>query len=746
MLRHDGNTSARLHCEKTRNDKAGEMMEQAEKVADLKLDRPLLAVTALQSDTLGRRAFARRVTGVLQRISPEAGLVVSVEGSWGCGKTSVLAMVEALLEAEPEEDRPLVVHFNPWLIGDLDALLRQFLASIAKAVKLTDPAKEGKRVAKELKTYSKAFDVLKLIPGAEPWASIVKSVVESVGNAGEAVFDHKTPDIEASKRTLEQALRKFPRRIVVLIDDIDRLYPAEVYEMVRIIKAVGDLPNVGYLLAWDEKFVSAALENLKVPYAAAYLDKVVQVRLPVPPLSFTQRVNQMNRGLARLPEEAHETYFPKGDERHGLVFHHGLSELMQHPRDVVRLFDVVASIEPDLRGEIHLADLIGLAALMNKAPSVFALLRRTPQAFVGRRPGTKSIFQKSEEVLEAHADERNAAIEGCSNPKAVRDLIHCLFPKTAKADEAFGFDRVVFTEGHLAHPDRLSVALQLSAGAVDVSLVKVRRFLFHPQDRETIAAELNDESCASFLDCLGSVLEDLSDDVVLDTQALAIELARIIERPAFVRRARHRTEVWLQPAETTARQAIGSVAKRMTPEAAEAMAELLICDAEALSIAVDIAFASYVQGRKDEGAGDVVRSRPESRNRTMAALAKNLERAAASGELFDKVNPGRILWFASQLIPARCKAIFRAVQKHEPTLDKLVVALFGGSFDSLKGQSYAVPKEVDRVEKYVSMAVLKRLAVKRLEEKSLGFPARAAWLAVAKGKSIYGKDGSAAER
>lgn len=76
---------------------------------------------------------------------------------------------------------------------------------------------------------------------------------------------------------LENALRKFPQRIVVLLDDLDRLYPAEAYEMVRIIKAVGDLPNVGYVLAWDEKYVSAALDKLNVPLAATYLDKVVQI-------------------------------------------------------------------------------------------------------------------------------------------------------------------------------------------------------------------------------------------------------------------------------------------------------------------------------------------------------------------------------------------------------------------------------------------------------------------------------------
>jgi len=478
-------------------------MEKTENIAELRLDRPLQSGAALGSDSLDRRTFASGVTEVLRQISHKAGLVVSVEGAWGSGKTSVLAMVEDLLREEDEP--PVIVHFNPWLIGDRDALLRQFLAGIAKAVKLTDYTKEGKRVAKELKAYSKVFDVLKLIPGAEPWASIIKSVFESVGNTSESIFDYKTPDIEARKEMLEKALRKFPQRIVVLLDDVDRLYPAEVYEMVRIIKAIGDLPNIGYVLAWDEKYVSAALDKLNVPFAPGYLDKVVQVRLPIPPLSFSQRRALMNMHLQRLQPDAVAHHFPNGDDRLGSLFHEGLRDLIEQPRDVVRLFDVVAVIEPGLRGEVHLADILGLAMLMIKAPTIYDLLCRTPQAFVGRRPGEMDSFDKPETIIEKHADERNKVIDGYSYAKGVRDVVHWLFPQTAETKDSFITRKAVFLEGHLAHPGRLSVALHLSARPGDLSFVRVRQYLFDPSRRDDIAATLEPEICVDFILCLGDM-------------------------------------------------------------------------------------------------------------------------------------------------------------------------------------------------------------------------------------------------
>lgn len=711
-------------------------------VADLRLDQPLRVGAALESDALDRRAFAHQVTQVLKRVSSDAGLVTSVEGAWGSGKSSLLAMVEELLNAEPEDLRPVIVHFNPWLIGDRDALLRQFLASVAKAVKLTDHAKEGKRVAKELKTYSKAFDVLKLVPGAEPWASIVKSVMESVGNASEAIFDYKTPDVEAHKQSLDKALRKFPRRIIVLLDDLDRLYPAEAFEMVRIIKAVGDLPNIGYVLAWDEKYVSTALDKLSVPFAAAYLDKVVQVRLAVPPLSFPQRLKLMNKALNDMPGGAHIEYFPNGSERHGSLFYHGLSDLIEQPRDVVRLFDVVTSIEPGLRGEVHLADIIGLVSLMIKAPAVYELLCRTPQAFVGRRPGTEFGLKTSEEVIEEYGSERETAINLYSHAKAVRNVVHWLFPEIAKADKAFTYDRVAFTEGHLAHPDRLLIALHLSTRPGDMSLVRVRKFLMNPDQRDDIASKLEAENSIDFVVTLGDLVEGLSSELDVDSEDLALAVARMVERESFVRITRQRKDVWYFSPERAAYQTIGKIAKRLNKDAAQALAERVICDEVGLSVAGDIAIASYFHEAREQE--NPLTAAKDTQQHVLLIFGRNVLRAAEAGALLDKVDAAGLFWAVGRLVPEHCKKIFEYVANEPSGLDRFVELILRSSFDSNKGQVYALPKEREVVERYVDIEELKISATKRLSDKSLDYPLRAAWRAISEGQAIYGKDGSSA--
>jgi KAP family P-loop domain len=524
-----------------------------------------------------------------------------------------------------------------------------------------------------------------------------------------------------------------------LIDDIDRLFPAEAFEMVRIVKAVGDLPNVGYVLAWDAAYVCAALEKLNVPFAETYLDKIVQVRLPIPPLSFPMRVELMNKGLRRLPDDSHKSYFPNGDERNGMMFHYGLNDLMEQPRDVIRLFDTVASIEPGLRGEIHLADIIGLACLMTKAPKVYELLHRTPQAFVGRRPGAKSTLQKAEEVIAEHSKSMNAAIDSSPQPIGLRKLVYWLFPKVATGEDAFTFDRTVFTERHLAHPERLLLALQLSARRNDLSLVRVQQYLLRPEARPDVEKSLDPANCVDFLIHLGEMAVSLETEASLEVTTTCIAITRMVDGEAFVLRARDRKDPWFLRPGTAAIDAIAKIARNLDQKESAVLAGELIADPAGLSVATEIAARSFLANKDSENLP--IRAKSVQKHMLLETLAKNIEAFAKTGSIFNTTNPEYILWTAAALIPDRCKAIFRNIEKHDPSLDKFVEVFLRYSFDSHQGQTYGVPHEIERLERFVSLADLKRRGEQRLEDSRMQYPVRAAWRAIVEGGRFYGRSG-----
>ena len=65
--------------------------------AGINFDVSLQVENALQNDKLGRVGFAESAAAALRKVSSSMGLVVSIEGAWGSGKTSSLARIEAIL-------------------------------------------------------------------------------------------------------------------------------------------------------------------------------------------------------------------------------------------------------------------------------------------------------------------------------------------------------------------------------------------------------------------------------------------------------------------------------------------------------------------------------------------------------------------------------------------------------------------------------------------------------------------------
>ena len=708
-------------------------------------DQPLQSGSALAEDTLSRQGFAKAAANALRQVSVSSGYVVSIEGAWGSGKTSTLAMIEELLLQTDEFKPPVIVHYNPWLIGERDALLRHFLTRIASAVKLSDYAKDGRKVSTEITAYAKAFDVVKLIPGAEPWASIVKSVFQSVGNASGAIAEYKTPDLEQNKQRVEEALKKFPQPIIVFIDDIDRLFPHEVFEMIRIIKAVGGLSHVGYVLAWDPAYVSGALASLNVPQADTYLDKIVQVRMPLPSLSMSARRILINKALASLDPDALQPRFKNDNSRLSSLYFSGLRELLEQPRDVERVFNTVRLIEPSLRGEIVFADIVGLASLMVKATPLFVLLRKNPNYFVGKLPNDNFMLDKDERLVSLGSDERKAAYQASPSPVPVSQVVHFLFPKVAKEEGAFTLGRVSDVDGHLAHPARLLVALQMSVSSSDVSIESVRRYLHQPDKRVDIAKSLTVDNCLEFLEFLGDVAESFGGKNITDLEELCLSIAGLADKEFFNARQQNREEVFILRPEEAAMRAISFLIKATDYTKNEVIAQKLAESKNALTVAARLVMDSYIY--KSDSRDTQLVAPKATQSQVVRSFFQNVLQASTSKDFFHLANPSYILRALARTVPPKnCRKVYRALLAADPTLDDFATYFLQHSFDSTKGQIYSLPDDIEGLTAFCSLDKFKSHAISRLADRKLDYPARAVWRAVAEGKKLYAVDGSNADR
>lgn len=71
--------------------------------------------------------------------------------------------------------------------------------------------------------------------------------------------------------------------IVICIDDVDRLEPMEALEITRLVRSVIDLPNIIYILLYDEKILSKSItEATGISDGSGFLEKIVQLKVNIP--------------------------------------------------------------------------------------------------------------------------------------------------------------------------------------------------------------------------------------------------------------------------------------------------------------------------------------------------------------------------------------------------------------------------------------------------------------------------------
>lgn len=185
-------------------------------------DKP---ISSNNEDKLNRKGFAKLLAHTLVHLDSKDTFTVGLFGKWGCGKTSLVNMTLAEIEniqAKNETDEQIiVVHFEPWNFTDTNQLLTQFFVRLANEFQKKGN-KNLTKIGKALENYSDAFGLLELIPGVgAPIASASKWGLSRLGQKMQKGLDER--DVLKQKEQVIQLLKAQSNRILVILDDIDRL-------------------------------------------------------------------------------------------------------------------------------------------------------------------------------------------------------------------------------------------------------------------------------------------------------------------------------------------------------------------------------------------------------------------------------------------------------------------------------------------------------------------------------------------
>jgi hypothetical protein len=395
-------------------------------------------------DIFERNSFAYHFADLLILKESSPSLVLALEGKWGSGKTSIINMVKEAIKKKSSE--AVIVDFNPWLIGSLDSVIEGFLVQFAASVNQTLNTDTASKAAVNLITFAKFLAPIKLIPGVEPWGTIVEKVISSVGLSAKAAVDMTKLDLRKRKNAVQQSIDDIGKPIIVIIDDIDRLPPAEVRTVIQVIKAIADFDRVSYLLAYEPEPVIKSLEYNGTYDGRRYLEKIVQAAYPIPRIGYWHLKGFLRNHINNMFMSMELTTSAMDDQLLNYALDStAIVRALSTPRDAIRLVNRLTITAKNTWGEVSVADMLAFETLELKYPKISTVIRNNPGIFL------KTSVAEGDYIDQDYFDQAIEDFKEGEDPACVRELFTEFEPlqiKNIRSIMGFIFPTMFKTFGH----------------------------------------------------------------------------------------------------------------------------------------------------------------------------------------------------------------------------------------------------------------------------------------------------------
>ena len=211
------------------------------------------------NDLIGRKRFADALKDNIYKLSFKESFVMGLYGCWGEGKTSVLN----LLKRELENDQQLLVYeFDPWFFGEKDALTVNFYHGLEKLLE------EKYLVPNKVKNYLNFYPEV---------------LIKGFANLSLQLHNNTEDRPLKLKEKIEKFVASLDKRVLVIIDDVDRLQANEILAVFRLVKLTSRMNNMVFLLCFDPSIVSSILQNNKeIGDPVNYVEKIIQLPIYLP--------------------------------------------------------------------------------------------------------------------------------------------------------------------------------------------------------------------------------------------------------------------------------------------------------------------------------------------------------------------------------------------------------------------------------------------------------------------------------
>lgn len=321
-------------------------------------------------DVYQRSGYASTLANHIMNTSTGVSFAIAVTGAWGAGKSDFLLRLKAALINENEN---IVLDFNPWRINNSDAIIVEFF----------------KVLSNKLKPYNRTINAI-----IRDYSSrILKSSKETQYRALDTVIGNlfKEEDIQTKYNEINENIKSTSKRLIVFIDDVDRLSGREVMDVLRIIRNSANFSNTFFIVGIDIDYIVSVLRKTgDFANEQEYIKKVFQLAITLPvnrkeiyieelkKTLFTSDLEQsdkdaIGRALGRLGMDIGNfgfSWYPTTFLREFYI-----EKMIGNLRDLKRFCNSFKIAFNILKDEVDIHDLIMLELIRNKNLHVYNCLR-----------------------------------------------------------------------------------------------------------------------------------------------------------------------------------------------------------------------------------------------------------------------------------------------------------------------------------------------------------------------------------
>lgn len=308
-------------------------------------------ITKEDDDIFNLKDKIRKIVSIIKDSDKNKTWSLAVTAQWGIGKTSFINCIVNQLEKEKYKIEVLV--FNPRTSKSVATIQEDFFTQFTCIL-----SKYDSRCSHVIKDYMSALQL-----------------IDNRGLVEKAIHFYRVWNKVDLKESIKQTLKRIPKKVLVVIDDFDRLSKDEILEVLKLIDSNAAFPNIFFMTAYDKKQVNKYFGDIGNAEDACFVDKFFNLEFAIPLRPYIY--------ISRFIEGELNKKFPANNNQeiqfNGIVtsFQNLFQQYVPTLRDAKRYINQFALDYKEVEGDVVLHEFILVQLIKYRFPEEYNQLYKT---------------------------------------------------------------------------------------------------------------------------------------------------------------------------------------------------------------------------------------------------------------------------------------------------------------------------------------------------------------------------------